>query len=489
LSYLSATGISKRFGLTQALDKVDFSVTKGEVHGLVGENGSGKSTLMRILAGELASDEGSLTLDGKPFNPKTPLAAHKAGVALIHQELAICQHLSVAENIFLGSEIQKGGVLSRRSMNKQAKEVLTEMGYPEINPTALARTLPIAQQQVVEIARALAADAQVLLFDEPTSSLGREDVEKLFVQIERLKNDGKAIIYISHFLDEIVRIADQAHVLRDGEMVGRIDAHEESVDAIISMMVGRDVDEMYPRSERTQGDIIMEVNEADSAVFGLDASFNVHRGEVLGIAGLSGAGRTELARVIFGLDKAAGGRAQILGADGWTTPGKRWGSGVGMLSEDRKEEGLAVTLSLAENLVMPRPAKGAVINRKRQVERTDSIIEALGVKCESANQPISSLSGGNQQKIAIGRLIDAGSEILILDEPTRGIDVGSKAQIYRLIDQLALDGKAIILISSYLPEILGVSDRVAVMARGKMRPAVLIEEVDQQQLMAWCTEA
>ncbi len=486
---LVASGISKRFGLTQALSQVDFSATKGEVHALVGENGSGKSTLMRVLAGELDADEGSMTLNGQSYTPKSPLDAQRAGVALIHQELAICHHLSVAENIFLGAEIQKAGVLTRKEMNRRAADVLDEMGYPQIKPTALARTLPIAQQQVVEIARALAADAQILLFDEPTSSLGKEDVEKLFIQIERLKEAGKAVIYISHFLDEIVRVADQAHVLRDGEMIGAIDAHEDSVQTIISMMVGRDVEEMYPRSERSAGDLALEVTDAARSDFDLDATFKVYRGEVLGIAGLSGAGRTELARVIFGLDKAANGKVQILGENGWCSPRDRWKSGVGFLSEDRKEEGLAVALSLTENLVMPKPASGFSISRKKQTQRTERIIEALSVKCDSANQPISTLSGGNQQKIAIGRLLDSDCEVLILDEPTRGIDVGSKAQIYRLIDQLALQGKAVILISSYLPEIMGVSDRVAVMARGKMREPVGIDSVDQQQLMAWCTEA
>lgn len=467
-------GVRKSFGSTVALDGVDLAVGSGEICALVGQNGAGKSTLMSVLSGAVAPDAGSMWLDGRPFAPATPLAARRAGVAMIYQHLSLAPHLPVAENIALGVESTRWGVVRRGVMRRLAREALVALGHESIPLDAIAGDLSPAEQQLVEIARALALDCRVLVLDEPTSSLTQADVERLFAVIRRLARQGHAVVYISHFLEEVTAVADRFVVLRDGRHVGGgttagVDAH-----AIASLMVGRDVDELYPRSPRELGEAILRVEGLGPG----DVSFDLHRGEVLGIAGLVGAGRTELLRTIFGLEPVQRGSVRVGAWSGAATPTDRWRQGVGFVSEDRSGEGLALARSVADNLTLTRlgglgPAGLVVPARQEAAARR--WIDALGIRCAGPAQPVGLLSGGNQQKVALARLLYHDVDVLILDEPTRGIDVASKAEIYRLIDEAVSSGgrrrKAVLLVSSYLPELIGIADRIAVMSRGRLGPA------------------
>ncbi|MCG3149614.1 MAG: Ribose import ATP-binding protein RbsA [Verrucomicrobiae bacterium] len=439
---LEMRGIQKRFGATVALGGVDLNVAGGEVLALVGENGAGKSTLMKVLAGAHQPDAGTMTLDGQPYRPRGPHDARLAGVAMIYQELALAPHLTVAENIWLGMEP------ARREQRPRAAAALAQLGHPEISPDIRVAALPIARQQIVEIARAVAIGCRVLVLDEPTSSLTGADIEHLFTLIRRLRADGHAIIYISHFLEEVKTIADRFTVLRDGQSVGTGNVAGTSSGEIIAMMVGRQVAELYPRSPRSPGEVVLTIN-------GLE----LRRGEVIGIAGLVGSGRTELLRSV-------------------KTDWRR----TGFVCEDRQLEGLALELSIADNTTLPRLP--AFVRPQTLESATSRWVERMQIKCRNPRQPVGSLSGGNQQKVALARMLHADVDVLLLDEPTRGIDVGSKAEIYRLIDELAVAGKAVLLVSSYLPELLGICDRIAVMCRGKLGPARPVAELNEQIIMA-----
>ncbi len=478
--------VSKSFGATRALIDVNLSVNTGEVLALVGENGSGKSTLMRLLAGEERPDSGSMSIEGVSYHPRDPIEARKHGVALIHQELALCEHLSVGENIVLGGEPHFGPVLGVGKMRGEARRLLSEMGYPDQSTETEVRKLPPAMKQVVEIAKSLARNASIIIFDEPTSSLGKNDVENLFRQVKRLKERGAAVIYISHFLDEVMEIADRAVVLRDGAVVGDVSVAETNIQELVKLMVGREVSELYPRSHHVPGEILLTVNHLAGPKLPRDGTLEIRKGEVLGIAGLNGSGRTEILRTIFGLDRVVSGEIKFATYSGNANTHDRWRQGMGFLSEDRKLEGLALKLSLAENMLMPRPGKRGLVSPRYQAERTSDWIKRLAVKCKGADQPIGELSGGNQQKIALARLLENDVDMLLLDEPTRGIDIGSKAEIYNVIDQLALQGKAVLLVSSYLPELLGVCDRISVMSRGVLGQPVFATETDAEKLMEAC---
>lgn len=473
----TARGIGKSFGPTQALEDVALELIEGEVHALVGENGSGKSTLMRILHGELSPDSGEMHMAGIPYRPRSPRDAMDRGLALVHQELAVCAHMTLWENIFLGAE----DGIPIRERRSRSRSLLEKLGHGELSPDEEVRRLSPARQQIVEIARALRSDARVILFDEPTSSLGRRDVEQLFRVIRDLK-PGRAIVYISHFLDEIEEIADRATVLRDGRLIGTIPISGASQsDEIVRMMTGRAAEQVYHRSDRQPGPNVLTAQGVRGRKLPKNVNLNLRKGEVLGIAGLNGAGRTEFVRCLFGLDRARGtvnGEALQSGSP-YRTPARRWRGKMGFVSEDRKKEGLALNLTLTENLTMPDPSRD-------QSARTRAVIDKLRVKCQGPAQKISSLSGGNQQKIAIGRLLDQDSDILLLDEPTRGIDVGSKAEIFRLIDELANQGKSAILISSYLPELLGLCDRIAVMRRGEIVAVVDARQANEHEVMQLC---
>ena len=479
-------GVRKSFGATAALAGVDLRVAAGEVLAVVGENGAGKSTLMKVLAGAVRPDAGGMQLDGRPYAPRSPRDARTAGVAMIHQELALAPHLTVAENVVLGVEPSRVGFLDRAAMRATARAALAELGRPDIAPQRLVSTLSIADRQVVEIARAVALGCRVLVLDEPTSSLGRDDVRHLESLVRRLRDRGCAVIFISHVLEEVRAFADRVTVLRDGATVGGGDLASLSDATIVEWMVGRPVTDLYPRSPRTPGEVVLEISGLSGRRLPESASLMLRRGEVLGIAGLVGAGRTELVRAIFGLDPVRRGEVRVATHAGPASPARRWAEGVGMVSEDRKGEGLAVELSIADNLTLSRlgglgPA-GLVLSG-RQAAAARRWIDPMQIRCRDVAQPVAALSGGNQQKVALARLLYHDVDVLLLDEPTRGIDVAAKARIYSLVDDLAARGRAILLVSSHLPELLGVCDRVAVMCRGRLGPARPVGEIDERSVM------
>lgn len=482
VSRLIMRDIHKRFGATVALEGVDLEVRAGEVHALVGENGAGKSTLMKILSGAYRPDHGEMWLDGEPFAPAHPLDARRRGIAMIYQELSLAPHLSVMENILLGVEPCTWGLIRWKSLRSQAYAALSELGLGHLPLDTPVGALPPGVQQMVEIARAVVSQARVVVLDEPTSSLTHSDVDRLFHLIRRLRERGLSLIYISHFLEEVYRISDRFTVLRDGKTVGSGMTSDTTVSKIVALMVGREVRELYPARRRSPGACILEVKGLAGHTKPREVSLRLHRGEILGLAGLVGAGRTEFLRLLFGLEPIRSGQIRVGAYRGPAAPGRRWRQGVGFLSEDRKREGLALGLSIAENITLPRMDKlgrGGLILPSREKRAAERWIEQLDIRCQHPRQPTWALSGGNQQKVALARLLFADVDVLLLDEPTRGIDVGSKAQIYRLIAEAA-DGqkgrpqKAILMVSSYLPELLGLCDTIAVMCRGRLvacRPA------------------
>ena len=489
--------VQKRFGPTHALKGVQLEVEAGQVRGLIGENGAGKSTLMKVLSGAHKPDAGQMFLDGEAYAPRNPIDARHRGVGMIYQELSLAPELSVMENILLGVEPTAGPFMRWGKTREIAVEAMREVGLSHISPSTPIAKLSVAQQQLVEIARAVALDCKVLILDEPTSSLTQKDIRNLFKLINKLKASGHAVVYISHFLEEIEEICDAYTVMRDGETVGHGVTGERTNDEIIAMMVGRNVNELYPRSSRTAGEVVLSLDELAGQNGPVKASLELRRGEVLGIAGLVGAGRSEMMRTIFGLDKQTGGSIKINGGSGKNSPAQRWTQGVGIVSEDRKAEGLAVGLSIADNITLSKlDGLGPLrfVTPGLQQKASQPWIEQIPIKCASAAAPVSSLSGGNQQKVAIARLLHADVDILLLDEPTRGIDVGSKAQIYQLIDDLAKgdpaagrEPKAVLMISSYLPELLGTCDRIAVMSRGVLGKARAVADWNEHELMIEAT--
>ena len=482
-------GIRKVFGGTVAVNAVDLDVSPGEVCALVGQNGAGKSTLMSILAGVMQPDEGEMWIDGVPYRPRNPQDARRAGVMMIYQELSLAPDLSVMENIALGVEPARFGVVDRQRMRTMTVDALDQLGHSDIAPEATAGTLSVAEQQIVEIARALACGSRVLVLDEPTSSLGSDDTRRLFELMARLKQQGHAIVYISHFIEEVKAIADRVVVLRDGLVAGGGQAAALSTNEIVRLMVGRGVDDLYPRGARQRREPVLEIEAVGPGA----ASFTLHRGEIFGIAGLIGAGRTRLLRTIFGLDPVRTGAVRVAAfAGSGRDVRQRWQRGIGMLSEDRKGEGLAFGLSIADNMTLSKFAglgPGPFVVPARQEKAADRWMDRLAIRATGARQDVSELSGGNQQKVAFARLLHHDVDVLILDEPTRGIDVGSKVQIYALIDELVSrdNARAVLMVSSYLPELLGLCDRIAVMQRGRLGPPKPVAEWDEHLLMAAAT--
>jgi ribose transport system ATP-binding protein len=473
-------GIRKTFGGTTALDGVDLAVAPGEVCALVGQNGAGKSTLMGILSGALQPNAGSMTIDGQAYAPRSPSDARHAGVAMIYQELSLAPHLTVAENIALGVEPTRFGLIRRAEMRSTAQRALTRLGHADIDPDRPAGELSVAEQQLVEIARALASGCRVLVLDEPTSSLAHGDVRKLFEIIGRLKQQGLAVVYISHFIEEVMKVSDRFVVLRDGHNAGEGATSEVSAERIVGLMVGRTLQELYPRRSREIGEPVLMVNGL-GADRGEPVTFALRRGEIFGIAGLLGAGRTHLLRMLFGLERVRSGDVKVGAYVGPWGPADCWDHGMGMLSEDRTGEGLATSLTIADNMTLTRldglgPA--FFVSRSRQRAAAVAWIDRLGIKTDGPSQRVAGLSGGNQQKVALARLLHHDVDVLLLDEPTRGIDVSSKAEIYRLVDELVSGRtslpKAVLIVSSYFPELLALCDRIAVMSRGRLgapRPA------------------
>lgn len=490
-SILRMEQITKRFGATCALDDVNFDLRRGEVHALIGENGAGKSTLVKILSGAVLPDKGSISLDGHPFVPSNPLASRRRGIAMIYQEFNLAPDLSVEENIMLGGEIHKFGFVQRKITQRTVEKTLEFVHHPEIKSHLPVKKLSIGAKQIVEIARALVGEAKVLIMDEPTSSLTQEDTSRLFQIIRKLKNQGVSIIYISHFLEEVQEVADRFTVLRDGKKIHSGRMEDTSVDDLILMMVGQKFVEMFPRIDHEIGEIVLQLEGLKGRRMAAKVDLALRQGEILGVAGLIGAGRTETLRTVFGLDSIEKG-ILIIGKKktGRGTPWIRISQSIGMLSENRQEEGLALSLSVSDNLTLSHFApykKFGLLRLKKRRKEVQNRLNQVKIKAQHPDQPVFGLSGGNQQKVALARLLHQEADILLLDEPTRGIDVLSKSQIYEWMGRLVQKGKAIIFVSSYLPELLGVCDKIAVFHRGMLVDFRPVREWDAQSIMAVAT--
>jgi len=492
MSALVLKGIRKAFGPTVALDGVDLELRPGEVHAVIGENGAGKSTLMNIVAGALKPDEGRMEIDGREYSPASPLDARTHGIALIHQELSLCPHLSVAENVLMGIESSQFGWLDRDKLNQRTSEVLRTFHHADIRPEKLVGDLSVAARQIVEISRALAANARIILMDEPTSSLQRDDVANLFTLIRRLSSEGISVIYISHFLEEVRQIADRFTVLRDGRSVATGDIAATSDDELIATMVGRAQENLFPERKNTNTihETILEVRNLAAPPLLKDASFDLRRGEILGIAGLMGSGRTPLLRAIFGLEPPQSGTISVNQKalpERRTTPAMRLIEGLGYLSEDRKGDGLTLNQTLADNVTVTKfetCSRWGWLDLSAQRRQAERLVNALKIKTRGVQQPVGSLSGGNQQKVAVARLLHQDADVLLLDEPTRGIDIGSKAQVYETIAACAAQNKAVLMVSSYLPELFGMCDRLAVMSRGRLSEVRPIDHWTPESVLA-----
>lgn len=494
-SLLAMRGVCKRYGGVEALRDVDLAVAPGEVHALVGENGAGKSTLMKVLSGVERPDAGTMEFACRAWKPAGPVQARRAGVAMIHQELALAPHLSIAENIALGVEPRKFrglgplAPLDRRLMHSTASRVLARLGHGGLDPARRTGDLPAATRQLIEIGRALASQATVMIMDEPTSSLGRHDADRLLEVVKKLRDEGLSIVYISHFLEEIRRIADRFTVLRDGRTVATAAIASSTDQSLIELMTGRSVDAVFPARDRQPGEVVLGIDQLVGCPTPSRASLEVRSGEIVGIAGLVGAGRTEFLRCIAGLDPTAAGAITIHGrqVDLKASIRARMRRGLGFLSEDRKGEGLALSMSIAENLLLSNfkaVSKRGLLSSQRMQTAANEWIDRLAIRSGDPARAAQTLSGGNQQKIAIARLLHQDSTVLLLDEPTRGIDIGSKVQVYELLDGLARSGRGVVVSSGHLPELLGLCDRIAVMHRGVLGPARDVAECTEASLMS-----
>ncbi|NLU36135.1 MAG: sugar ABC transporter ATP-binding protein [Clostridiales bacterium] len=479
-------GITKQFPGVLALNNVDFSVELGKVVALVGENGAGKSTLMKILAGVLNKDKGEIYIQGQKANIDSPLSARKYGISVIYQELMDLPNMDIAENIFLGREMKIGRIFSnKKEMHKQAKELISRVALNVDTHTKIA-DLSIAQRQMVEVAKALSLDAKIIIMDEPTSSLTSTETEVLIQIINRLRESNVAVIFISHRMEEITRIADEVVVLRDGEMVGRLDKNEIEEQRIINMMVGREINDLFAKEEAEISDIALEVKNLNTD-FLKDINFHVRKGEILGFAGLVGAGRSEVMRAVFGIDSKESGEIYINGEKveiKSTVDALKYG--IGYVPENRQEQGLVLGMTVRENISLPELrniSRYDFIDKRKEKDLAEKYIDELNIRTPSQEQRVRNLSGGNQQKVVISKWMATKPKILILDEPTRGIDVGAKKEIHMLMSQLAKEGVAVIMISSELPEILGMSDRIIVMHEGRIKGELMREEASQEAIM------
>jgi len=487
--------VSKSFPGVRALSNVRFELTPGEVHALMGENGAGKSTLMKILAGVYTRDSGDIFYNGEPINFANPREAQAAGIGIIHQELQLMNHLTVAQNIFIGREPRRayGLLLDEDKLNRQAQALLDHMGL-RLDPRADVGGLTVAKQQMVEIAKALSYQSRVLIMDEPTAALNAAEIDELFTMIRELKSRGVGIIYISHKVDELKLISDRVTVLRDGEYVGTVPTETTSVETIIAMMVGRTLTDVSRDATRKPRDeIALEVKNLNCGPLVKNVSFSLRRGEILGFAGLMGAGRTEVARAVFGADRAQSGEIIVMGKKmAIRTPKDAVAAGVGYLSEDRKRFGLAVGMDLAANVVMANLARYLsfrfFLRGRAILADAEKFVKLLGIRTPSPTQEVRLLSGGNQQKVVVAKWLDRDCDILFFDEPTRGIDVGAKAEIHKLLRELADQGKAIVMISSELPEILRMSDRIVVMCEGRITGELTPDEATQERIMQLATQ-
>ncbi len=484
--------INKSFAGVKVLKDVKFNLKSGEVMALLGENGAGKSTLMKILSGVYTRDSGTLKVFGKEYGDLDTKKAHELGIAIIHQELNMCRHLTVAENIFLGRETQKGITLDNKEMAQKTKEVLDSLKI-DLDPNEIVGNLSVSKQQMVEIAKALSIHAKILVMDEPTSALTAKEIDELFRIIDQLRSEGCGIVYISHRLEELSHVSNRVTVLRDSEFIMNGEFQDYTMDQLISFMVGREVTEKFPRVSCEKGKKIFEVRHLNAGRMVRDVNLELYEGEIVGIAGLMGAGRTETTRAIFGIDPKDGGEIVL---DGQTITIKKpidaIKAGIVLAPEDRKKDGLCTKLSVRDNLALPNldwicNAIGKV-DTKKEKELVDKAVSDLSIKLSTEEINAESLSGGNQQKVVIGKWLARNSRVVIFDEPTRGVDVGAKVEIYNLMNELKKNGTGVLFVSSELPEVMGISDRIVVMCDGRITGEILAEEATEDKILAYATE-
>ncbi len=488
---IEMTGINKSFGANQVLKDAAFTLKDGEVHALMGENGAGKSTLMKILTGVYTKDSGTVKVDGKEVNFKSPQEAEKAGIVFIYQELNVLFDLTVEENLFMGKEItKKFGICDKKAMHAKAQEVMDKMGV-QIPIDAVMSDLSVGQQQMVEICKALMVDAKVIIMDEPTAALTERETESLFRVMRALQKKGVSIVYISHRMEEIFVLCDRITILRDGSYIGTEHVNDIDMDGIVKMMIGREIGERYPKRDVKIGEEVLRVEGLTKDKVFHDVSFNVRAGEVLGVAGLMGAGRTEIMEAIFGSISKNRGQIYIDGKQVTIkNPRQAIAAGIGFITEDRKTEGLLLEKSIAENIEIANlksVSKHGVLLKKKQEELVQQGIDEFKIKCFGPWHECNNLSGGNQQKVVLAKWIATNPKILILDEPTRGVDIGAKKEIYNVINKMAAQGVAVIMVSSELPEVLGMSDRIMVVREGEVRGILDGKDADQEKIMTLAT--
>ncbi|MDD2970887.1 MAG: sugar ABC transporter ATP-binding protein [Lachnospiraceae bacterium] len=488
---VSMENISKSFPGVKALDNVKFELRSGEVMALLGENGAGKSTLMKILSGVYTRDGGTMKIFGKEYDDLTPRQAQEAGVAIIHQELNMCKHLSVAENMFLGRELRGRVVLKNAQMEEEAREILEDLKI-DIDPKQTVGELAVSKQQMVEIAKALSINAKILIMDEPTSALTAKEIEELFRIIGKLKADGCGIVYISHRLEELQHIVDRVTVMRDGQYITDMNFADTTMDQIISNMVGREIKDKFPRVNCKKGKKIFEVKNLNAGKMVKNINFSAYEGEIIGFAGLMGAGRTETTRAIFGVDAKESGEFYLDGKEiRIQCPMDAIKAGVVLAPEDRKKDGLCTKLSIRDNLTLPNLDlvcnKAHVVVSKKEKELCDKAVKDLTIKTPNVEIDAGNLSGGNQQKVVVGKWLARNSRVVIFDEPTRGIDVGAKVEIYHLMNELKKQGIAVIFVSSEMPEVMGIADRIIVMCDGRITGEVQALETTQNEILTLAT--
>ena len=488
---LQLKDIAKYFPGIKALDNVDFTIRTGEVHALIGENGAGKSTLVKIMTGVYQPTKGTILRNGEAVQFKTSHEAQASGVVAIHQEASMFSELTVTENIFMGHHIKKrSGMLDWKAMGDHTEKLLKKMEL-DISPDSLIKNLGTAQRHMVEIAKALSVDAEVVIMDEPTSALSLKEVEELYKIIRQLKEDGKAIVFISHKFDEIFEICDYFTVFRDGQYIGEGEVPQSSIDEIVKMMVGRSLDQMYPKKEANIKESILEVENLSLPGYFSNVSFNLHKGEILGFFGLVGAGRSEVMRTIFGIDKKSAGTVKLKGETlEITSPGLAMRKGIAFVPEDRQEQGAILEMSLADNITLPQIdglSAFGVLNSQKEKEVTEEFGNKMEIKAASWKVNADTLSGGNQQKVVLAKWLATNPEILILDEPTKGIDVATKAAVHEFISEMASKGLAVIMVSSELPEILGMADRIVIMHEGRVTDIMDRDNADSDSIILAAT--
>ena len=491
-SLVQMKNIAKSFSGTKVLKGVNLELGHGEILALLGENGAGKSTLMKILSGIYSKDEGEIYLDGELCHFQNPKEAQNKGVAIIHQEMNLCNDLSVSENIFLGREVMDGLRLNHKKMDEEAQKILDDLGI-SMKSTELAGNLKVSEQQMVEIAKALSQDAKILIMDEPTSALSRKEIEDLFRVIRKLRDEGRGIIYISHRLDELRAIADKVSILRDGENVISGDLKDFSIDDIIRHMVGREIQDKFPRILCEKGEEILRVENLNAGPKVRDISFSLYEGEILGIAGLMGAGRTEMTRALFGVDEKTSGKIYLFGEEVKTnTPKDSIELGMALIPEDRRKDGLCTDLSIRENISLPNldSMKNSlgVLSKDLELKISEDTIKSLNVKAQDREMISKNLSGGNQQKVVLGKWLVRNPKVILFDEPTRGIDIGAKVEIYQIMNELKKKGVGVLFISSEMEEVLGMSDRILIFCDGKITGELSREEANQENILKFATK-